>query len=105
MTNRELRTPPLRPDADPERSADYAAQLANARSNKEFVRIHRDFADLRVQRSLRQEISDLLHAPKGSEVAKARDKLGFGLILFGLFGVSILVFAVLLVGGAIVALF
>jgi hypothetical protein len=105
MTIRELRTPPLRPDADPERSVDYATRLASARTTKEIVQIHREFADLRMQRGLRKEISDLIHAPKGSAEAKARDKLGISLILFGIFGVSLLFFAVVLIGGAIIALF
>lgn len=100
-----LRTPPLKSGADPERSAAYAARLADARSTKEIRRIHDEFADLRIRRSIRQEISDLIHAPKGSAEAKARDKLGIALVLFGLFGISLLFFGVLLIGGILVALF
>ena len=105
MAIRELRTPPLRPDADPERSTEYAERLADARSTKEIVQIHREFADLRRQRGLRQEIGDMIHTPKGSPEAKARDKLGIALILFGIFGVSLVFFIVLLIAAAIAGVF
>jgi len=98
-------TPPLRPDADPRRSAEYAARLAGAQTAKEVMSVHREFADLRQQRSMRQEISDLVHAPKGSDVARARDKLGIMLILAGLFGLPLLFGLVIAVGAVIGAIF
>lgn len=67
--------------------------------------VHREFADLRQQRSIRQEISDLVRAPKGSDVAKARDKLGIMLILAGLFGLPLLFFLVVAVAAVIGAIF
>lgn len=105
MGETRLRTPPLKPDADPGRAADYAARLSTARSTKEIVQIHKEFADLREQRNLRREVSSIVHAPKGSREAKARDKLGIGLVLFGIFGVTALLLVALLIGAAIFAVF
>ena len=56
-------------------------------------------------KTVRQEIRDVITAPKGSEVAKARRTLGWALILFGIFGLSVLFFVILLIGGAIAGLF
>lgn len=96
-----LRTPPLKSDADPDRSAVYAARLAAATTIKETTRVHAEFADLREHQTLRQEISGMIHAPKGSPEAKARTTLGITLILFGLFGVPILFWILLAIGSAI----
>lgn len=97
MTNHP-RTPPLRTDADPDRAAEYADRLAEARTLKQTGQIHKEYADLREHRSLRDEIGSLIRAPKGSAEAKARDKLGIFLILFGLFGVAILFWILIAIG-------
>lgn len=94
----QLRTPPLRAGADPDRAAEYADRLAAASTLKQINQIHKEFADLREQRSIRDEISGLIRAPKGSTEAKARDKLGIFLILFGLFGVAILFWILIAIG-------
>lgn len=52
--------------------------------------------------SLWQEIKALINASKGSPEAKARDKLGCLLILFGLLGVPILLVLILLVAALFV---
>jgi hypothetical protein len=56
-------------------------------------------------KTVRQEMRDIITAPKGSDVAKARRTLGWMLILFGLFGIPVLFFVILLIGGVVGALF
>ncbi|NED96831.1 hypothetical protein G1H11_16100 [Phytoactinopolyspora alkaliphila] len=92
-----MTTPELNPDADPQRAADYAAQLAAAKSLKDVARIHDQFADIRKPKSLRDEIRSVIAAPKDSDVAKARSTLGWSLILFGLIGVPILIAVILVI--------
>jgi hypothetical protein len=103
MTTGQLRTPPLKADADPTRAAEYAASLDEAlRSSggyKAINAVHEQYADIREDRSLWREVQGLVHAPKGSAEAKARDKLGIFLILFGIFGAAILFWVILAIGG------
>lgn len=94
-------TPPLRPDADPDRSAEYARRLAEATTLSGMNRVHKEFADLCQNRTLGQEIGNMIRAPKGSVNAKVRDRLGIFLILFGLFGVAILFWILLAIGSLI----
>jgi hypothetical protein len=56
-------------------------------------------------KTFRQEMRDVIHAPKDSELGKARRTLGWGLILFGIFGVSILFFGIVLVAAVIGSIF
>jgi hypothetical protein len=45
-------------------------------------------------KTFRQEMRDLINAPKGSDAAKARSGLGWMLILFGLIGVPVLILVI-----------
>lgn len=55
-------------------------------------------------KTFRQEVRDMIRAPKGSDTAKARSVIGWTLVLFGLVGVPLLFLAVVLVGAIVGAI-
>jgi hypothetical protein len=77
----------------------------HSQMREDIARLETELGVAEPSKTVRQEIRDVITAPKGSDVAKARRTLGWMLILFGLFGIPVLFFAILLISGAIVALF
>lgn len=71
----------------------------------EIEQLETDLGLYEPPKTVRQELRDVVNAPKGSEVARARRTLGWTLILFGIFGVAAILFGTVLIGAIFGAIF
>lgn len=71
----------------------------HGRMRSEIEQLEAELGMREPPKTLRQELRDVVNAPKGSEVARARRTLGWTLILFGIFGVPVVIAALLLIVG------
>ena len=74
------------------------ADYTHGQMRSEIGDLERELGLAEPPKTFRDEIRDVIHAPRGSDVAKARRTLGWTLVLAGLFGIPLVFLAVVLIG-------